>query len=142
MNSNIDWNEIVPRLPKALRDSVWLEALELLSNMADAEYEAKMRLPTIAQKLRRAPATKKDNLVWVGKGIHHLREGTLVLCFAQLIKEQWVDNNGSNLGKRVPFTQAFCKKWNELNPQRKFEDWGNMSAHISRLVKKGILRWE
>jgi hypothetical protein len=32
MKSMIDWNEIVPMLPKAMRDDLWLEAVTLLSS--------------------------------------------------------------------------------------------------------------
>lgn len=31
LKSNIDWNEIIPRLPKAKRDDMYLEAVTLLS---------------------------------------------------------------------------------------------------------------
>jgi len=40
MKSTIDWNEIVPRLPKKIRDDLYLQAVVMLSEERPADKEA------------------------------------------------------------------------------------------------------
>lgn len=54
MNSIIDWNELVPRLPKQIRDTLYLEAVSLLSEQDgdDPKPKRKKKKTSTAIKMR------------------------------------------------------------------------------------------
>lgn len=60
MKSIIDWNELVPKLPKKMRDDLYLEAVAILSQEDDQEE----REPTRTKK------KKKGYRVWEKEGDH------------------------------------------------------------------------
>lgn len=61
MNSIIDWNELVPRLPKQIRDTLYLEAVALLSEQDEGE-------PVRRRKKKKSTATKMRDWATDGDG--------------------------------------------------------------------------
>lgn len=70
MRSTIDWNEIVPKLPKAMRDTLFLEAVTILSAAAPRSVPMS---PATEMRAPRAPriqgnSRKKGNRAWLVDG--------------------------------------------------------------------------
>lgn len=74
MKSVIDWNEIVPMLPKSMRDSLMLEAVLLLSsvrgkgNGSDKRPRAARALPPAESRLKRQWLNEGDGQVLSAPG--------------------------------------------------------------------------